>query len=84
MLLSASLLLLTAAAPQAAGDIVPSALATRPGVVQLGEEPYDWSLQQGRRPSSLRVADNTANCSTATIKTQRNSGSDEVHDCGFD
>lgn len=84
MLMSASLLLLTVAAPQPVGDIVPSALATRPGVVQLGEEPYDWTFQQGRRPSSLKVADNTANCNTATIKTRRNSGSDEVHDCGFD
>lgn len=84
MLTSASLLLLTAAMPQTVGDIMPSALATHPGVVQLGEAPYDWTLQQGRRPSNLTVADNTANCNTATIKTSRNGGSDEVHDCGFD
>ncbi len=84
MLLSASLLLLSAATPQAAVDIVPAALGTRPHIVRLAEEPYDWSLQQGRRPSSFKLADSTANCNTATIQTQRNGGTDEVHDCGFD
>ena len=84
MLLSAGLLLATAAAPQPATDLVPTALATRPSVVELVGDPYDWTLQSGRRPSSLRLADSTANCSTATIQTQRNGKTDEVHDCGFD
>lgn len=84
MLLSASVLLLTAAAPRVDTDIVPASLGTRPHIVELTKDPYDWSLQSGRSPSSVKLADSTANCSTATIQTTRNGKTDEVHDCGFD
>ena len=84
MLLSASLLLLSTTAPQMAPDIVPADLGTRPHIVELSKDPYDWALQSSRAPSSLKLADSTANCSTATIQTQRNGKTDEVHDCGFD
>lgn len=84
MLLSASVLLLSAATPQIATDIVPTDLGTRPHIVELTRDPYDWSLQQGLRPSEMKLADSTANCNTATMQTQRNSGTDQVHDCGFD
>lgn len=83
MFLSASVLLLAAASPQAV-DITPVSLATRPPVVDLEGTPYDWLLQQRNGASGQRVADSTANCNTCCIATSRGGKSDEVHDCGFD
>jgi hypothetical protein len=84
MFVSASILLLTAASPQAATDITPASLATRPPVVNFVGTPYDWMLQQGRAASGQQVADSTANCNTCCLSTNRGGKTDQVHDCGFD
>lgn len=84
MFVSASALLLAAASSQATSDITPVSLATTPNVVHLGDASYDWTLQQARRATGSQYADSTANCSTATIETNSNGKTDEVHDCGFD
>lgn len=84
MLLSASALLLATASPQAATDITPFSLATRPQIVDLGDTIYDWDRQQVRRAPGVKLADSTANCNTDGWETQRNGQTDQVHDCGFD
>lgn len=88
MLLSASILLLAAGSPAAgspvATEITPISLATAPVTVDLGDATYDWSLQQSRGLSGLKLADSTANCNTCCIATQSSGKTDQVHDCGFD
>lgn len=83
MLLSASMLLLTAGSPGAAG-ITPVSLSTQPTTVNLGDATYDWSRQQSRGLPGQKLADSTANCNTCCLDTQRNGKTDQVHDCGFD
>lgn len=84
MLLSASLLLLTAASPQAATDIVPVSLGTQPHVVELLVEDYDWAVQRRGVEPGVKLADSTANCNTASIPTNFGGKTDQVPDCGFD
>jgi hypothetical protein len=62
-------------------DITPIDLAAAPRVVDIGDAPYDWSLQQ-RGSAAGKLADNTATCDTVTGKT--NNGKDTVPDCRFD
>ena len=85
MALSASALLLAAIAPShlAAADITPSSLAVLPNVVELGDLPYDWSVQQRRGAPGIQLAQ-TAHCNTQMTRTNINNQADEVPDCGFD
>jgi hypothetical protein len=84
VLTSASALFLTAISAPAPADITPSSLAVRPAAVELNEAPYDWTLQQGRGASGLKLADNTANCNTGPTPTNIGGHADSVPDCGFD
>lgn len=84
MLLSASLLLLTAASPHAALDIVPVSLGTHPNVVEIVSEEYDWKTQRRGAEAGVKLADSTANCNTASIQTNFSGKTDQVPDCGFD
>ena len=84
MLLSATLLLLTAASPQAATDIVPVSLGTLPDIVQIASEEYDFKLQRRAVEPGQKLADSTANCNTAMTRTNINGQADQVPDCGFD
>jgi hypothetical protein len=80
MSISAAVLLLNAVSGAAAADITPTSLAAEPRVVDLGDAPYDWSLQQ--RGTGLKLADGTATCDTVSGRT--NDGKDTVPDCRFD
>lgn len=84
MLISTSVLLLSAVSPTMATDITPMSLATRPHIVTLVGAPYDWNLQRMSIVSGQKLADSTANCNTATIETNSGGKTDQVHDCGFD
>jgi hypothetical protein len=80
MSISAAVLILNAVSGAASVDITPMSLAAEPRVVDIGDAPYDWTLQQ--RGSGLKLADNTATCDTVTGQT--NNGKDTVPDCRFD
>ncbi len=84
MIISASALLLTAISTPAPTDIMPSSLAVHPRVVELGDAPYDWTLQQGRGAAGLKLVDNTANCNTGPTQTNVAGQADQVPDCTFD
>jgi hypothetical protein len=84
MLLSASLLLLTATSPQVATDIVPVSLGTLPNVVEIVSDEYDWKIQRSGVQAGVKLADSTANCNTAKTQTNFGGRTDQVPDCGFD
>lgn len=79
MLISATALLFTAISPALPTDITPASLAVRPGVIELTDAPYDWTVQQGPATTGTKLA-LTGNCYTHTA-TNNN---DQTGDCGLD
>jgi len=82
--ISASALLLTVVAAPAGGDVTPISLTVVPPVIEVAGVPYDWTLQQGRGASGLKLADGTANCNTGPTPTNIAGQRDNVPDCSFD
>jgi hypothetical protein len=86
MSVSAALLLLTTVSGAAPADITPVSLSAEPRVIDLGDSPYNWRLQQGPSASEVNLMKTaqTATCDTVQSTTNINNQPDTVPDCRFD
>lgn len=86
MALSATVLLMTSVSGAPAVEITPVSLSAEPRVIDLGNAPYNWRLQQGPSASgkNLMKTAQTAHCNTIQSTTNVNGQPDTVPDCGFD